>query len=248
MHKIAFLFLTVASVYHEKLWESFFKTHKNKYTVYVHSKYALPDTSFFKPYELPVKIPTRWERTMRAQLELLKYALQDRDNYKFIFVSESTLPLCSFKKIYKKFTRHPLSEFNYIPNPHTHQRSRNLLPIEQHYQYKNSQWILLNRKHAELMVQDKQYIAIITRYFADNEHYPSTFLAIHNLLGEVVKQDRTFVYWPRLNIPHPYTFKNINSHFEQNLLNNALENNYLFARKFTQECDISYIHMLTRKQ
>ena len=246
MRKLAFLFLTVANIYHEKTWKNFFKNHEHQYTLYVHSKYPLSYTSFFKPYELPVKIPTQWETTMRAQLELLKYALKDPDNYKFIFLSESTLPLCLFDQVYTELIKHPYSEFNYIHNPHIYEKSRNLYPLPVQEQYKNSQWVILNRKHAQLMTQDNYYIRIIDNCFADNEHYPSTFLAAHDLLNEVIKKDRTFVYWPSRHAPHPYTFSSITTAFARNLLRNALENNYLFARKFALACDITSFKELMR--
>lgn len=100
--KIAFLFLTIANIYHEQTWINFFRGHQDKYSLYVHSKKPLSQESFFKPYELRSKVETSWTNTMLAQQALLKEALTDPAHEKFIFVSESTIPLQTFDEIYEK--------------------------------------------------------------------------------------------------------------------------------------------------
>lgn len=38
MHKIAFLFLTIDNPHFPKLWDSYFRGNKEKYTLYIHPK------------------------------------------------------------------------------------------------------------------------------------------------------------------------------------------------------------------
>ncbi len=48
MFKIAFLFLTLSSIYHESHWLDFFRGNEQCYSVYIHSKELLDETSPFK--------------------------------------------------------------------------------------------------------------------------------------------------------------------------------------------------------
>ncbi|MCC7415444.1 MAG: hypothetical protein IT346_05150, partial [Epsilonproteobacteria bacterium] len=64
---------------------------------------------------------------------------------------------------YQRLTATPHSIFMYRPNPHiipgsaTFDKTRDLQPISHEQQYKNYQWVVLNRKHAQLMVEDSYY-------------------------------------------------------------------------------------------
>lgn len=238
MYKIAFLFLTIGNIYHEDLWKRFFHRQEEKYSIYIHSK-TKQKKSIFKKHEIKAKIPTTWQNTMRAQIALLKEALRDPDNQKFVFLSESTIPLQTFDYVYKTLTADNLSRFDYYPNYH---KDRNFKPIPFNQQYKNSQWVVLNRKHAQLMINDQRYLDIITNYYFDNEHYPSTFLANQNLLNEIVKCDTTLVIWAGQS-PHPHTFKNLKEDkFTEFLIKAIKSKQFLFARKISTDCDLKPIY------
>ncbi len=182
--KIALLFLTLANVYHEGYWKDFLQGHENQYSLYVHSKNALSNNSFFKPYEMKLKVQTTWARTMNAQVAILREALKSPENEKFIFLSESTIPLQDFDTVYATVMATEKSLFNFFPNPN--KGARSLERIQKEFRYKNSQWIVLNRKHAALMAEDKVYLPIIVTYVSDQEHYPSSFLAAQGLLQDEV--------------------------------------------------------------
>lgn len=233
--KIAFLFLIINNIYHESCWLNFFKAHENNYTIYIHSKYPMVN-SVFKKYEIPKKVSTTWKNTMRAQIELLKEALKDPLNSKFVFLSESTIPLQAFDYVYQTLTKHPYSQFNFLPN---YNRDRNFKPIPFNKQYKNSQWIVLNRKHAQMMVEDKSYIKVFDRYGHDQEHYPSTFLINKGLKGEIVKESTTLVIWPHNKNANPHTFVKLeeDSHLKR-LINTIISKKFLFARKFALQCNL----------
>ena len=237
--KIAFLFLVVNGIFHEPCWVEYFKNHHDRCTIYVHSKKGVPTTSFFKQFELDKRIATTWHNTMKAQIELLRVALQDPANEKFIFLSESTIPLQSFESGYSYLLSHPFSEFRVFPNRHT---ERHYHSIKKENVYKNSQWIILNRKHAEMMVADSTMINMITSYPFDNEHYPSTFLASHHVLEEIVQHDCTFVLWPEdsADSAHPHMFNDLSSDpYTDFLVQEILTRNSLFARKFSNTCDVT---------
>ena len=102
MFKIAFLFLTISSIYHEGHWLDFFRGNEQYYSVYIHSKNSFENSSPFKKNEIEEKEKTIWSNTMRAQIALLKEALKDPENEKFIFLSENTIPFYDFQTIYDR--------------------------------------------------------------------------------------------------------------------------------------------------
>lgn len=259
MLKIAFLFLTISGINHEDHWKDFFKNNEKRYSIYIHSKKPFPNDSIFKKNELSNKVSTKWGHLIKAEVALLKEALNDPDNQKFIFCSESTLPLQDFNKIYNHVFSSQNSIFPYFVNPHQNPKDRcykkrNLNLIPKKFRYKNPQWIILNRKHAELMVKDTTIIDIISKYEADDELYPATFLAINHLLNEIDFEETTYVNWQKKTTKikvlreFPFTFSDFSDPEEYALIEQAINKNFLFARKFSKNCDLSYIdHLLSYK-
>ena len=250
MLKIAFLFLIVSSIYHEQHWQDFFTGNEHRFSLYIHTKNPLPPSSFSSRYEIPKRVSTSWAHTMQAQLELLKEALKDPDNAKFVFVSESTIPLKSFDAIHQQLMATNKSMFYYEKSQHhdknysNYEPRRDLKPFTPEYQYKNAQWVILNRTHAQLMAQDNHYRRLLVNRFSDQEHYPSTFLAIKGLLHEVMRKDMTYVDWTRRSRvpkthPYPYYFYDMTNPEDYNMIVQAIEKGFLFARKFTKDCDLS---------
>lgn len=236
--KIAFLFLIITDVYHQPCWRNFFNesVRKELYTIYVHSKDPIPADSFFKKYEIDTKVPTRWETTLEAQTELLREALKDPLNEKFVYLSESTIPLQPFDIVYERLMEDSRSQFFYEPNPHP---ERSFPPLAEHLIYKNTQWVTLNRKHAELMAQNNHILGAVTNQFIDNEHYHGTFIVNHELTHEVNKQDHTLVLWP-VPSPHPHMFTDLNhDEHRQELVEAIINKRYLFCRKFDSNCDLT---------
>ncbi len=238
VHKIAFLFLTIGNVYHDTTWRNFLTGQEQRYTLYVHSKHPLSDNSFFKKSEMTYKVPTTWANTMNAQIALLKEALRDPHNEKFVFVSESTIPLATFDEVYKAVMETPKSIFNYYRNTHP---VRSFGPYNHDKLYKNAQWVILNRKHAQLMADDKKVLPLMTDDPHDQEHYPSTFLAQQGLLAEVKKQDATLVLWTgEHGNAHPHSFINLaQDPYLPKIIKALQSKRFLFARKFEKNCDLS---------
>ncbi len=237
--KIAFLFLTIGDVYHAAYWQDFFRGHENQYSVYAHSKEKLSPSDWLFPYEIPEKIPTTWANTMQAQVALLKYALKDLTNKKFIFVSDSTIPLKGFDAIYKAIMHDDKSIIKYWKNPYVGQSiGRDLFPIPPSKQYKNPQWVIINRKHATAMVTDHYYLPLITSYTADNEMYPATFLLNIGEQAFIEPRETTYTVWPDEfgNVDHPRTFKNFKNPLDMDPIKDAIKQDFLFVRKIAKNC------------
>jgi hypothetical protein len=249
MPKLAFLFLTIGPLFHEQYWENFFKGHEQCYTIYIHAKQDIPTTSPFKPFQLTETISTSWEHTIKAQQRLLQEALKDPDNQKFIFLSESTIPLRDFYTVYQRVFATEKSLFTYFPNPHQQpgdpryfSRSLNCFPRK--FRYKNWQWIILNRRHAYLMACDQKIIEYVALYQCDNELYAATFLSILGMLDQVESIDTTYVNWNRKNPPaaqqaYPFIFTDLHANDQLKNVLDAIDTGYLFARKFAAETDLS---------
>lgn len=249
--KIAFLFLVISGVYHESHWQDFFTGNEQHYSLYVHAKKDVAPTSFFKPHQLKKNVPTTWAQTMNAQIELLKEALNDPSNSKFVFASESTIPLQSFDTVYAHLMQDDASWFWYQKNPHmkhgdAYNGARDLWPIPHQHQFKNSQWVVLNRKHAQILVNDTKALTFITAHKSDQEHCPSTVLSLHNLLSEVKPVDTTLVIWDKKDHVgtdiecSPYAFSDLEKYPEElTMLCRAIkEQKFLFARKILQNCSL----------
>jgi hypothetical protein len=104
MKKIAFLFLTLNDVNFPKIWDEYFKGHENQYNIYIHPKY--PDQVTWNKDKIIGNLKeTAWGFITRAYLELFKEALKDKDNFKFITLSETCLPIQSFDRLYKTLTK-----------------------------------------------------------------------------------------------------------------------------------------------
>ena len=230
--KIAFLFLTMGNIYHEAPWINYFKGHESQYSLYVHPKKKISKESFFHSSVIANLQTTTWANTMKAQIALLKEALKDPNNVKFVFSSEATIPLTTFDAMYTQLTNDLRSQFSYRKNPFTTRTFDKLKEV-----YNNPQWLILNRKHAQLMVDDKILIKVFALRPHDQEHYPSTLLNQHNELNQIINKDATLCIWKTGN--HPHEFKDLaHDPHTKKLIEIIKEQRFLFCRKFDQECSL----------
>ena len=103
-NKIAFLFLTMGDINQSKVWTDYFRNQQNKYTVYINPKYPeLVKTDWLQDRIIPKRVEnTGWGFITEAYHNLLEEAMKDKDNVKFVFISESCIPLKSFDALYTK--------------------------------------------------------------------------------------------------------------------------------------------------
>jgi hypothetical protein len=100
MKKIAFLFLTLDNPNFPKIWNSYFRGHTDKYSLYIHPKY-IDKVTWKKKNVIKELKETEWGFITRAYIELMKEAYKDVNNYKFVTISESCIPIKSFDKFYE---------------------------------------------------------------------------------------------------------------------------------------------------
>jgi len=188
--KIAFLFLTIDDVYFPKIWEYYFKNNNDKISIYCHPKN--PDnvkTPWLKKNIIKNLTKTQWGHFTNAIINLLKAALINKDNQKFIIVSESCLPIKTFKTFYDMLKNdhinmsyiklRPFENFNFekynIPN-------KNLI--------KHSGWWCLSRHHVKKLVYNK-LVHNFQHIIAGDEH----ILSLLHQSDNIKNMEITYANW-----------------------------------------------------
>jgi tetratricopeptide (TPR) repeat protein len=229
--KIAFLFLVRNKIINEEIWTAFLKLHKDEFNLYIHSKEEF-NGKYFEENVIYAKIPTAWANTVNAQNELLRVAFLDKENFKFIFLSETCLPLLNFNSIFNSLNKDDRSYMSNYPIWFGSSCDRYIKELPTKHLRANPQWLILNRNHSKLFLNEGYIQNICTKYPADQEHYYSTCLSFYNKLPDVHDKPTTFVDWSRsVDGNHPYSFEEFND-YDLNLLKKKREEGILFARKF----------------
>lgn len=216
MKKIAFLFLTKDTLNRVQLWNKYFKGHEEQYSIYIHpySYYNTRNKPHIKDRLvrdniIDTIVKTDYYHVVGAILELFKVAIQDKDNYKFILVTESDIPIISFNKMYKKMTADNKSFFKILEvDPRNDWVNRIKPALEAHKvtgQYiinpnkfiKHNPWYCLNRKHLKQVLKSpKEYLELFKTMDIGNEHI-LTLLNIANkdLEKQIHNEKTTYVDW-----------------------------------------------------
>ena len=99
--KIAFLFLTIGDIHQPEVWTKYFKGFEGKYSIYCHPKFPEKvKTPWLQTAILPELVETGWGYITQAYACLLKEAMKDPENIKFVTISESCIPLKPFQPFY----------------------------------------------------------------------------------------------------------------------------------------------------
>lgn len=234
--KVALLFLTCGDLNHTQLWKSYLAPHLDKFNIYIHPKVPLEDP-FFAKFTVSKRVQTSWHHHIKAEKILLTQAYENGDNYKFVLLSESCIPLVDAETFYHRLVSDEKSYFYWTHggwwNPN-HPREITELPPQ--YRKGNHQWFTLNRKHAECCVRDSLITNIIAKHPHDSESYPATVFAFYGCADEVVNFGFTYVDWSRPGGggAHPYTFTHVND-VDTEVLRNARRAGHLIGRKFAKE-------------
>jgi len=261
-NKIAFIFLTVGDINKHAIWDKFFRSRDELYTIYVHPKFPEQVTSFFKEYIIHDLVWTKWGDVslVEATNNLISNALKDKKNTKLILVSDSCIPIKSFDEIYSTVMKDNLSWFNYykpldsVYDHRIHFRRINSLPDAiRNKSYIQEQWMILDRTHAITINKNKDFL----QYFRKERLIPDEmyYLTLLNILYTNIKNELrlpehtrdeylkhqyiTCANWfdiEQYNESHPKKYKQLVRKDLIYLLNSKA----LFARKFDIESDIDF--------
>ncbi|CAI5461663.1 unnamed protein product [Closterium sp. Yama58-4] len=227
--RIAFMFLTRGPLPLAPLWEKFFHGHEGRYAVYVHA--SQPNFTFpsnFSPVFVDRQIPggkVEWGRmsVVAAERRLLAYAVTDKRNEYFVLVSESCIPLWSFDYIHDYISSTHISFVEAHTDPFDEAFGRYLpdihMPAIRRKDFlKGSQWFVMQRRHAELVVQDTEHYLVHSKscqwraqhskYCCSDEHYLQILLALKDPAG-ISRFPVTLADWSQWRF-HPETYYSYN--------------------------------------
>jgi hypothetical protein len=182
MKKIAFLFLVLDNPNFPKLWDSYFKGHGDKYTIYIHPKYKSKCT--WKKKNIIKNIQeTEWGFITRAYIELMQEAYKDKTNYKFVTISESCIPIKSFDKFYNDVMndnrswvkRMNISNYDYSSRI----MIQKTLPFPKHL-IKHYARFCLNRDHVKILLSKSYELEFFHNMQVGDEFFLSVLYPFKN--------------------------------------------------------------------
>lgn len=243
--KLALLFLTRSDLNHPDVWKQWIDPAKC--TIYNHSK-MIPKDPWLAQYRISDIQPNEWGYLLLAQQALLREALKNPLNEKFIFLSESCIPLHSCDQVYCILMASPQSYMRWYDIWWKGNPKRTLIEFPEEHHFGNHQWIILNRKHAQMIAEDNDWIHLAMQHLCCDEAYPSTFFSMHGVLDEFRNELTTFVDWHRGS---PYVFTKHTKQDYEVLLDAKYNSNgffgpcrCLFARKFSSHFPSDIINSL----
>lgn len=237
--RIAFLFLTRGDHSHAELWEEYWAAHPDRVSVYAHSKDRTDLHGWLAAAQISEYLPTSWGglSLVRAQMALLAAALQDERNRFFVFASESCLPIRPLADLVRLLScdgrsrlafATPRQVEKYHPGKLSHLPAGSPIPQGQ-FQF-HSQWILLHREAAELLVANTALLSCFEDGTAPDEFAFGTLLqaAGYPFETRVANADITWTMWLSNADKHPLTFHGISPALAGDLMASGC----FFARKF----------------
>ncbi|KAJ8599538.1 hypothetical protein CTAYLR_007121 [Chrysophaeum taylorii] len=221
--KLAFMFLVRTKIPTTPIWEAFFsEASEEAYAIYTHPRPGRRLEGIFAGTEIANRTRVAWGAitVARAEMLLVRAAMQDPRNERFLLLSESCVPLHPFWCVYAFATSAP----SFVATWPTSDR-KNLydfgtldVVVKKHWR-KGHQWVLLSRRHAALL-SDAWYDAFAAAHaatavaaefrrelarrhphlrgddihhnFAD-EHFVQTILAVDGLESDVVAASPAYV-------------------------------------------------------
>lgn len=231
--KVALLFLMVGEHAQANLWGQIMRKEGSRFNVYVHNKEWISHP-FFVLHTVKWRVKTTWMEHLEAWRYLLRQALVDTKNKRFVFLSDGCIPLRPMGEIYNILMSEKKSIVNYFRPWWPPGDNRDLVGIPPEHRWVNSEWVALNRKHAQLMIEDEVVMENVIRHAHSSEAYTATLFSFYNALeGQVVNRPITHVDFNRGSDSHPYLFEDASEENKAEL-RRAKKEGCLFARKISK--------------
>ena len=193
MQQIAFLFLILDNPNFPKIWDSYFRGHKDKYNIYIHSKQT--DKTLWKSKNIIEKIQeTSWGHIVSAYIELFREAYKNPNNMKFLTISESDIPIKSFDTFYDDCISDKRSWIKFLKIKNYNWKERiNKQPNQNKPKHfiKHLARFCLNREHVgELLQKSKEkQLEFFYKMHVGDEFFLSVLYPINNVRDFAVVYD-----------------------------------------------------------
>lgn len=227
--KIAFLFIARNRLPLDFVWDAFFQAEKEKrFSIFVHSRpgflfnRATTKSTYFLNRQVNGSIQVDWGAASMIQAEriLLENALMDPSNERFVFLSDSCIPLYNFSYTYEYImstSNSFVDSFADTKDGRYNPKMHPIIPVNNWR--KGSQWAVVNRKHAETVVKDETVFPVfqqhckrksLPEFWRDqpfpvdpskehncipDEHYVQTLLAQEGIETEITRRSLTHTAW-----------------------------------------------------
>lgn len=182
-----FLFLVYVKINNEDVWNRFFYTARRgiDYRAFVHCKDEAECRKNIREidrYEIIPSVETQYCFDLVSGMnELLRAAVQEQArhaNDKFVFVSDSTVPLKPFSYIQNRLTVEdgqtsnfcifPRNEWAEVADPAAQAQGSMKVGVKHH------QWMVLNRQHAQISINRTGELMNLMQVFQLNMGYRNT--------------------------------------------------------------------------
>lgn len=153
--RVIFLFLVEDAVMHPEYWSAFLEdADPSQWAAYIHCKSSCsPQTLQALPALKPVDLQQTYycHNLVDAMVSLLKGAIADGGTKydKFVFISDSTLPVKPFNEVWQVLGHDDGSDICIFPRDHWGEAAFN---NQRAVLVKHHQWVVLNYDHAKTMV------------------------------------------------------------------------------------------------
>jgi hypothetical protein len=249
--KVCFLFMVYDRLNKPEIWENFFElADTSKYSIFVHSKCDLIDNQLqiIKNNLIENRYPTEWGTwsLVEVQNRLLEIGLKDPLNTKFIFMSDSHIPLHDFDTVYNCIIN---NEFSFIDivgrlTQNNTNTMNDVFNIGKSNMFKMSQWSCLNRKHAEQLLEHEAEMKLQSQFsiIPDENAYICTLSGLYfpKKIENLYNKNFTFVDWVIPSTNKMYrAFPRTYDGNELTKLLPTLRNEFLFVRKVSPNCNVT---------
>lgn len=204
--KIAFCFLTYSDFSKPEIWDIYFDgyIYGKDFDIFLHPKEPEKLVTEYRRNIIHNLIDTKWGdiSLVRATIAMLRQAYLDKENKFFILLSDTTIPITSFKSLqhfllgdnknYLKISRLKHGDIKrYI-----HGVSDDLYAKINGNLVKHHQWFILNRDTVPFLIDpNNDYTSKFETMFAPDEHYFGAVLNLHNI--PFTDRWTTFADWTR---------------------------------------------------
>lgn len=224
-NKIAFLFLIIDNPNFPKVWDYYFANNQDKINIYIHPKY--PESHTWKPECIIKNLqPTGWGFIVDAYMELFKAARANKDNIKFVTISESCVPIKPFDVFYKSeiidspetslIKLMKISKYDY-----THRLSTEIKKKFSNHLIKHYARMCLSRNHIDKLIYNEDKVKIFGKMHVGDEFFLSSITPLKNYCDfAVTHDDWEYVEKIKINIKNE-----IKLLYEEQEKNNTVHNN-----------------------
>jgi len=250
--KIAFLFIVKDRIHKIDLWKQYFAGSEELYSCYIVSKSDIVENDIPNVINLPDKYDSDYGgvKYVKTVIFMLKEALANKKNFKFVLFTESCIPITNFKCFYSHLTKNDSAFINmmYVSDEYwkagAHrytQLSRRDIKRSEWYGH-NAQGITFNRKLAKFLISTKSRLSNVTNVYNIDEHYYAYAIIANKMKFSDFNIDYSsliFVNWQdksesKKYRPYPKTYLNI----DNELVKLFREQQYFFMRKIAPETEI----------